>query len=162
MREKRNRKSTKKKDYVYEFARKRKTNRSTREIQNPERNIKSPKKKVYQNPQQQAMELEIARSPPKLTTPPVSPGQTPPRSPDRIVSSPSRSTQVKVNPVKVRKVTPGHEVTTDSDRAVNNETDNDDGVNNAINKIYTSFNSGAAFSAGIAKYIQKKAEPQHA
>ena len=34
--------------------------------------------------------------------------------------------------------------------------DSDEEVNNAINKIYTSFNSGAAFSAGIEKFIRQK------
>jgi len=149
MREKRVTKSTQKGDYVYEFGRRR-NRKPDHENRSPERKRKHAAVTKTRKKNMRTMHVEIEN--PEMTNPVQTlqsrPPKTPPASP--ILSpNPGRSIPSNLD----RNLDPNAQNLSPTSTE---NVDSDGEVKNAIDKIYTSLNSGAAFSAGIAKFIRQK------
>lgn len=128
---KRIRKSTRKSDFVYQ------TNRKISQSKKPPKINGKNKKQKSQNVLKQSI---------SQTVEPMSSTNPEPQAAEHQIPM----TQTINQATDHQPVQSDHESNDDHDQ---NEQED---VESAINKIYTSFNSGAAMSAGIEKFIKKK------
>ena len=147
MREKRVRKQARKNDYVYEHVRKKsRTQKKTNLSQDPS---KSPTKLGnlqnlnQKNPPHPTTETPIVE--PQM---PQMPSTNSPQRPSRSPSPPTPAPPTLAPPNLEQAASPTQNQTDGSN--------SEDEVNKAIDKVYTSLSSGAAFSAGIENYIRRK------